>query len=132
MVNQETKIKVLLLENDPAILDKIQLALEGRPYEKASFSSSDEALKASKETLFDLIISGHNAEDEDPIGVMKAFVMATPMASIIMVTDLSDSEVDEKAEGYGILGNITRKVPTESLLSLLNTYEKIQQSFKQK
>ena len=132
MVNQETKIKVLLLENDPAILDKIQLALEGRPYEKASFSSSDEALKASKETLFDLIISGHNAEDEDPIGVMKAFVMATPMTSIIMVTDLSDSEVDEKAEGYGILGNITRKVPTESLLSLLNTYEKIQQSFKQK
>ena len=63
---------------------------------------------------------------------MKAFVMATPMTSIIMVTDLSDSEVDEKAEGYGILGNITRDVPAESLLSLLHTYEKIQQSFKQK
>ena len=132
MVNQETKIKVLLLENDPAILDKIQLALEGRPYEKASFSSSDEALKASKETLFDLIIAGHNAEHEDPIDVIKAFVMATPMTSIIMVTDLSDSEVDEKAEGYGILGNIARNVPAEDLLSLLHTYEKIQQSLKQK
>jgi DNA-binding response OmpR family regulator len=132
MVNQETKIKVLLLENDPAVLDKIQLALEGRPYEKTSFSSSNEALKASKETLFDLIIAGHNAEHEDPIDVMKTFVMATPMTSIIMVTDLSDSEVDEKAEGYGILGNISRDVPAESLLSLLHTYEKIQQSFKQK
>jgi len=129
-VNHKTKIKVLLLENDPAVLDKIQLALEGRPYEKTSFSSSNEALKASKETLFDLIIAGHNAEHEDPIDVMKTFVMATPMTSIIMVTDLSDSEVDEKAEGYGILGNIARNVPAEGLLSLLHTYEKIQQSFK--
>ena len=132
MVNQETKIKVLLLENDPAVLDKIQLAMEDKPYEKTSFSSSDKALKASKETLFDLIIAGHNAEHEDPIDVIKAFVMATPMTSIIMVTDLSDSEVDEKAEGYGILGNITRNVPAEGLLSLLHTYEKIQQSLKQK
>ena len=132
MVNQETKIKVLLLENDPAVLDKIQLALADRPYEKTCLSSSNEALKASKETLFDLIIAGHNAEHEDPIDVIKAFVMATPMTSIIMVTDLSDSEVDEKAEGYGILGNITRNVPAEDLLSLLNTYEKIQQSLKQK
>ena len=131
-MNQESKIKVLLLENDPAVLDKILLALEERCYEKTSFSSSNEALKASKQTLFGLIIAGHNAEQEDPIDVMKAFVMATPMTSIIMVTDLSDSEVDEKAEGYGILGNITRDVPTKSLLSLLHTYEKIQQSFKQK
>ncbi len=130
-MNQETRIKVLLLENDPAVLDKIQLALEEKPYEKTSFSSSHEALRASKETFFDLIIAGHNAEHEDPIDVMKAFVMATPMTSIIMVTDLSDSEVDEKAEGYGILGNMARNVPAEGLLSLLHTYEKIQKSFNQ-
>jgi len=131
-VNQETKIKVLLLENDPAVRDKIQQALENRPYERTSFSSSDEALKASKKSFFDLVITGYNEENNDPIDVMKAFVMASPMTSIIMVTDLTDSEVDEKAEGYGILGNIARNVPAEDLLSLLHTYEKIQQSFKQK
>ena len=59
----------------------------------------------------------------------KTFVMASPMTSIIMVTDLSHSEVDEKAEGYGILGNIARDVPAEELLSLLGAFEKIQQSF---
>ena len=131
-MNQETKIKVLLLENDPAVHDKIQQALEGRPYEKTSFSSSNEALKASKKSFFNLVITGHNEENKNPIDVMKAFVMASPMTSIIMVTDLSESEVDEEAEGYGILGNITRNVPTEGLLSLLHTYEKIQQSFMQK
>ena len=129
---RKTKRKVLLLENDPAVMEKIQQTLEDDTYEKACFSKRNEALKASKETLFDLIITGYNEENEDPIDVMKTFVMASPMTSIIMVTDLSHSEVDEKAEGYGILGNIARNVPTEDLLSLLGTFEKIQQSFKQK
>ncbi len=128
-MNQETKRKVLLLENDPAVLKKIQMALEDRPYEKTCFPSKNDALEASKTSLFNLVITGHNKENEDPIEVMKAFVMASPMTSIIMVTDLSPSEVDEKAEGYGILGNIARNVPTEKLLSLLRTFEKIQQSF---
>ena len=131
-MNQETKRKVLLLENDPAVLEKIQMALEDRPYEKVCFPSKNDALEASKTSFFDLVITGHNEENEDPIEVMKTFVMASPMSSIIMVTDLSHSEVDEKAEGYGILGNIARNVPTEDLLSLLRTYEKIQQSFKPK
>ena len=123
---------MLLLEDDPAVLEKIRLALDDKPYEKVYFSSSNEALKASKATLFDLVIAGHNAEHEDPIDVMKTFVMTSPMTSIIMVTDLSDSEVDEKAEGYGILGNIARDVPTEGLLSLLGAFEKIKQSFTHK
>jgi DNA-binding NtrC family response regulator len=131
-MNPETTRKVLLLENDPAVLEKIQQALEKRTYDKTCFSSSKDALKASKETLFELIITGHNEEKTDPIDVMKTFVMASPMSSIIMVTALSHAEVDEKAEGYGILGNVDRNVPTDDLLSLLKTYEKIQQSFKGK
>jgi DNA-binding NtrC family response regulator len=124
--------KVLLLENDPAVLEKIQLALADSPYEKICFSGKNDALEASKTSFFELVITGHNEENEDPIEVMKAFVMASPMTSIILVTDLSHEEVDEKAEGYGILGNVPRDVPVEDLLSLLGTFEKIQQSFKQK
>jgi len=131
-MKQETNKKVLLLENDPEVREKIQAVLENRPYETTCFYNSNEALKASKETLFDLVIAGHGAEHEDPIAVMKTLVMASPMSSIIMVTDLSDSEVDERAEGYGILGNIGRDVPIEGLFSLLGTYEKIQQALKPK
>jgi len=131
-MTQEKRRNVLLLENDPAVLEKIQQALGDSTYEKNCFSRNLEALEASKKSFFDLVITGHNEENEDPIEVMKAFVMASPMTSIIMVTDLSHSEVDEKAEGYGILGNIARDVPTDELLSLLHTFEKIQQTFKQK
>ena len=131
-MEQTTPVSVLLLENDPEIMKKLQRALENGPYEATSFSSCEEALEASGKSHFKLVISGHNTERKDPVEVMKAFVMASPMSSIIMVTDLSDSEVEEKAEGYGILGNISRSIPVENLLSLLNTYEKIQQSLNRK
>ncbi len=128
MVNADKKIKVMLLEKDTAVLEKIQERLETRPYEITQFAKGDEALAASKETPFDLVFVGYDAEGEDPIDLLKAFVMASPMTSIIMVIDLTDSEVEEKAEGYGILGNVNRDVPAENLFSLLDSYEKIQQS----
>ncbi len=131
-MNLDTKRKMLLLENEPAVREKIQRALENNPLEIICFSSINDALKASKTSFFDLVITGHNDEIEDPVDVVKKFVMASPMTSIIMVTDLSPSEVDEKAEGYGILGNISRKAPAGDLLSLLGAYEEIQQSIKQK
>jgi DNA-binding NtrC family response regulator len=131
-MEQKTPVKVLLLENDSEITEKIAQALEKRSYETTCFISCVKALEASGTTLFNLVISGHNTEQKDPVEVMKDFVMASPMSSIIMVTDLSDSEVEEKAEGYGILGNINRNIPVEKLFTLLNTYEKIQQSLSRK
>ena len=130
-MNQEPKTKALLLENDQTVLEKIQQALKDRPYELTCFSTKKETLNALKETFFNLVITGHNAEGEDPIQVMKAMVMTSPMTSIIMVTDLSHEEAEEKAEGFGILGNVSRDVPSGDLLSLMDTYEKIQQSFPQ-
>ncbi|MCF8127536.1 MAG: response regulator [Deltaproteobacteria bacterium] len=131
-MEQKTPVKVLLLEKDPEITEKILQALGGRPYAATCFSSCMDALEASGETPFSLIISGHNMEEKDPVEVMKDFVMTSPMSSVIMVTDLSDSEVEENAEGYGILGNISRNIPVEKLFTLLNTYEKIQQSLSRK
>ena len=128
-MNQETKKKALLLENNPKVLEKIQQILRDKPYEQVCFTGKTEALDALKETFFPLAVTGLTENDDDPVDVMKTMVMTSPMTSIIMVTDLSDTEVDEKAEGYGILGNVGRDVPPKDLLSLIDAFEKIQQSF---
>ena len=130
-MTQETKRKALLLEKDPAVLEKIQRILKDRSYEPTCFSGKKEALAALKETFFSLVVTGLTENDDDPMEVMKAMVMTSPMTSVIMVTDLSESEVEEKAEGYGILGNVGREVPAKDLMSLLDVYEKIQGSFAQ-
>ena len=37
-------------------------------------------------------------------------------------------QVDEKAEGYGILGHISRSISSKNLMSLIEQFEKISQS----
>ncbi|EFK07554.1 response regulator receiver domain protein [delta proteobacterium NaphS2] len=129
-MNQETEEKVLLFENDPTVLEKIDQAFLNRNHKVIRFSTRDEALDALKGASFDLLLVGLGAEEVDPIEVLRTFVMASPMSSVITITDLSDDEIHEKAEGYGILGNIPRDVPSEQLFALLDTHEKIHQSLR--
>ena len=130
-MNQEKETKVLLFENDPTVLEKIEEAFLNRNHKVIRFSTRDEALDALKSTSFDLLLVGIGAEKLDPMEVLRSFVMASPMSSVITITDLSDDEIHEKAEGYGILGNIPRNIPDEQLFTLLDTHEKIHQSLRQ-
>ena len=130
-MNPVTNTKVLILENDPLVLDKIKQNLKGQAFITQSFGSCEKAIEALKKDFFQIIITGHATDADDPIEVMKAMVMTSPISSIIMVTDLSDADVEEKAEGYGILGNITRDVPKNELRSFINTYHEIQTTLQQ-
>ncbi len=130
-MNQETKTKALLLENNQIVVKKIQQALINSAYELTLFSRKKDALAALKETFFPLALTGLTENSHDPIEAVKSMVMTSPMTSIIMVSDLSDSEVEEKAEGYGILGNVSRDVPPKDFLSLMDAHEKIRKSLPQ-
>ncbi|MCG6880005.1 MAG: response regulator [Deltaproteobacteria bacterium] len=130
-MSQETETKVLLFENDPTVIYKIEQAFLNRNLKVIRFSTRDEALEALNGTSFDLLFVGLGVEKLDPIKVVRTFVMASPMSSVITITDLSDAEIHEKAEGYGILGNITRDIPNEQLFSLLDNHTKIHQSLRQ-
>ncbi len=54
--------------------------------------------------------------------------MTSPMTSIILISDLPTKEVDERAEGYGILGHVNRSIPSKNLTLLIEHFEKISQS----
>jgi len=60
--------------------------------------------------------------------IMRKIVMTSPMTSIILISDLPTKEVDEKAEGYGILGHVNRSIPSKYLTLLIEHFEKISQS----
>jgi hypothetical protein len=56
--------------------------------------------------------------------------MASPMTSVILITDLPKQEVDDTAEGYGILGHTDRSVRSEEMIPLLESFEKILGAFR--
>ena len=124
MGNQEN-ISVLVIEKNNTVAESIIRILKTRPYVVTLLYRKDEALSLIKESIHPLAIIGNTEGNESSFEVMKEIVMTSPMTSMILITDLPKKEVDDLAEGYGILGHINRKVPPEELISLLGKFEDI-------
>ncbi len=118
-------VNVLVIESDPVIAEKIESFFKESSYAPITVSQKDEAIRILKKNNCQLAIVGNTRENDSVFESMKDIVMTSPMTSMILITDLPQMEVDEKAEGYGILGHINRKVPIDVLLSHIKSFENI-------
>ena len=123
------KTPALILEKDRELAETISKSLKRRSYAVTSLSSRDEALALLKENLCPLAIVGDAEGGVSPFESMKDIVMASPMTSMVLITDLPKEEVEEKAEGYGILGHVGREDPSRNLIRLVKSFEEIFRAF---
>jgi len=128
-MKDEKRILALILEKDETVVASIDNTLQSRPYSVTVLSKKEEALNLLKERVFQLAIVGNTEDSASVFQIMREIVKVSPMTSMILVTDLSEEDVDEKAEGYGILGHIGRAVPLDNLAQLLDRLEEILGSF---
>ncbi|MFC1883408.1 response regulator [Thermodesulfobacteriota bacterium] len=117
--------EVLIIENDPETADSIAKALLERGYESVFAKTKSEVMDMIKEKVPGLVIVGNTDDEGSVFDVLKDIVMASPMTSVILVTDISPEEIHEKAEGYGILGHVGRKIDHGELTHLLENFEMI-------
>ena len=125
----EKEIHALVVENDAAAATSMKKILQDRQYAVTLLSKKDEVSQLLKEKLFSLVIAGDTEDSDSPFHIMKEIVMVSPMTSVILITDVSKEEVDEKAEGYGIVGHVNRAVKSEDVIPLLESFEAIFGSF---
>ncbi len=128
-MKDEKRILALILEKDETVVASIDNTLQSRLYSVTVLSKKEEALNLLKERVFQLAIVGNTEDSASVFQIMREIVKVSPMTSMILVTDLSEEEVDEKAEGYGILGHIGGAVPLDNLAQLLDRLEEILGSF---
>ena len=126
---QKEKTQALILETDGKIADSIAKTLKRRSYSVTISSNKEEALSHFGERLYPLAVVGDAEGSASPFEAMRDIVMASPVTSMILISDLPEEEVNEKAEGYGILGHINREVRSRDLLKLVKSFEAIFTSF---
>jgi DNA-binding NtrC family response regulator len=126
---QQEKTRALILEKDRKLIDSIEKILKRRSYAVTTSFEKEEALRHLKEKTYPLAVVGDAEGSGSPFEAMKDIVMASPMTSMILISDLPDEEVNEKAEGYGILGHVNREVLSKDLLKLVKSFEGIFTSF---
>jgi len=126
MKNQED-IKALVVEEDQAVVDSIERVLKDKSYSVTRLSDEEEALDLLRKTPYPLVMVGDAKGAGSTFDVMRKVVMTSPMTSIILISDLPSKEVDDKAEGYGILGYVNRSIPLNDLVDLIEQFENISQ-----
>ncbi len=117
---------VLILTEENQIIDKIEKILGGKGYKIKSFSQIQDAKQELQTKLYHLAIIGKPADIENPFEALKQTVMASPMTSLILISDATKKEIHDLAEGYGILGHISSSIPEEELLKLVHKFEQLQ------
>jgi len=125
-------LHALIVEKNRSIVPAIEEILSKKSYTSTAVVKKAEALRLLKTRAFPLAIVGKTEDSESVFESMKEMVMTSPMTSLILISDLPREAVDSKAEGYGILGHIDRSIPVESLIFLLEQFEKITHSIPRK
>ena len=128
-MKNEKRIQALILEKDGTVAASVQEMLQHRQYAVTLSSKKEDARLLFEEGPFHLAVVGDAEDSDSPFHIMKDIVTISPMTSMILITDVSKEEVEEMAEGYGILGHVNRTVKPDELILLLESFEHILQSF---
>ena len=124
-MEKQEKTRVIVVEKDQEVVNLILQALKDKPFQITICSGTVETVTILREKLYGLILIGDTHEGDSPFDFMKAIVTASPMTSIILITDLKEKEIRDKSEGYGILGYVNRAIPSGDLTSLTDQFENI-------
>ena len=121
---KEKEFNTSIVEQDQERAMGMVNLLKERMYASTIISTKEEMIELLGGKTIPLIILGETADGYSPFELMKEVVKHSPMTSIILLTDATEEEVEEKAEGYGILGHVGT-APGTAFSSLLDNFEKI-------
>ncbi|MBW2048542.1 MAG: hypothetical protein JRJ09_08445 [Deltaproteobacteria bacterium] len=124
-MKDDKKISALIIEGEEEVAEAITRVLKARSYSVTVAARQDEALVLLRDKDFHLAFVGESEGNLSVFYTMEGVVKTSPMTAMILVTDLPEGEVEDRAEGYGILGSIGRSVPGDRLARLLVNLEKI-------
>lgn len=128
-MTEEKKIHIMLVDDDPFLLDMYGLKFKNKGFEVIAHLKSEDALAQLKDGMTpDVIILDVIMPKVDGLTMLKEIRdnKYAPHATVIMLTNQSQPEDVEKAEEFGIDGYIVKAltIPSEVVDQVLKIYNK--------
>lgn len=122
----QTKEKILVLDDEPHILDLIQMRLESQGYEVMTATTGDEALAKARSTVVDMaILDLMLGAGPDGIQVMEQLLLINPHVPVIILTAHGTINNAVEAMSRGAYCYLTKPYKPEELgLHVKNALEK--------
>ena len=120
------KKKVLIIDDDPAIVESVKAILDASGFEAATALSGKEGLEAFRKTNPDIVLCDMMMEDIDSGGqvtkIMKTERPGTPVFLLSTIGDATAATVG-LAE-FGFSGVFQKPVNFDLLLAVIGRYDK--------
>jgi two-component system response regulator GlrR len=111
-----TKAKILIVDDDPGILNLLKLHLEAAQYSVTLAESSSEALTFATAEVFDVAIVDLRLGDEDGIVLLEQLVRIQPLLPVIIATAHGTIESAVDATKKGAYDYLTKPFDSADLL----------------
>lgn len=117
----ETRGKILLIDDDPAILFIIARFLQRHDYDVISVTRAEEALKLVEAQEFDLVACDINMPGMNGLEFLNRLKRVDPGLASVVITASGSVTMAVKAMQSGALGFVTKPFTEEELLNSIET-----------
>ena len=113
------KTKILILDDEPIVGERLKVSLEREGFQVDAFSSSREAIIRLKEQSYDILITDLKMSGSDGIEVLRVAKQSCPDIKPVVITGFATRETAEKAMGSGAVEFIAKPFKMSQLKSLI-------------
>ncbi|MDH3821552.1 MAG: sigma 54-interacting transcriptional regulator [Gammaproteobacteria bacterium] len=123
--SDQTKGKILLVDDDPGLLRLLSIRLRAEEFDVVAVESAHDALGSLNRFSPDLVITDLRMDKMDGIGLLKELQTRSPGLRVIIITAHGTIPDAVTATQHGAFGFLTKPIDKDELLSLVERALKV-------
>jgi len=116
----DKKIKILLLDDEPIVIERVKSSLEMSGYFVDSFVSGKDAIAKLNQVKYDILITDLKMISPDGMEVLKTAKQIQPNIKPIIITGFATNQTAEFAKKLGAIEFIPKPFKMSQLKRILN------------
>jgi DNA-binding NtrC family response regulator len=119
ILGESMPVKVLVIDDDPAMLDLARFHLQKQGYEVVTVETGADGIQQAEKQKFEIVLTDLNLPDMDGIEVVRQFKELLPECEILVITGYSSVTKAVEATKAGAFYFLEKPVEFEELLLLI-------------
>lgn len=117
----DTKIKVLLLDDEPIVAERVRSSLERSDYHVDAFVSSRDAIDQLKKEKYHILITDLKMRSPDGMEVLRIAKQIQSDIKAVVITGFATTKTAEEAKQSGAVEFIAKPFKMSQLKKMLKT-----------
>ena len=116
-----SKTRVLVVDDEPIVGERLKASLERAGFSVDAFSSSQDALKSMEQETYNILVTDLKMKDPDGLEVLRRAKRKQPDIKAVVITGFATKQVAQDALSAGAVQFIAKPFKMSHLAKLLKT-----------